>query len=60
VSNAGPSGAVNVVITETYEASFLFSSSTPSPDSGTTNRWTFETISAGDSETISISVQNRR
>ncbi|TET63346.1 DUF11 domain-containing protein, partial [Candidatus Aerophobetes bacterium] len=54
VSNAGPSDAVNVVITETYEASFLFSSSTPSPDSGTTNRWTFKTIRAGDSETIKI------
>ena len=54
VSNAGPSDAVNVVVIETYEASFIFSSSTPSPDSSTTNRWTFETIRAGDSETISI------
>ncbi|GAH29492.1 unnamed protein product [marine sediment metagenome] len=54
VSNAGPSDAQNVVITENYEASFLFSSSSLSPDSGTTNQWTFKTIKAGDSETISI------
>jgi uncharacterized repeat protein (TIGR01451 family) len=54
VSNAGPSDAINVVVAETYEAGFLFSSSSPSPDSGTTNRWTFKTIRAGDSKTISI------
>ncbi|GAI05119.1 unnamed protein product, partial [marine sediment metagenome] len=54
LSNAGPSDAINVVITETYEAGFLFSSSTPSPDSGTTNRWTFKAIGAGDSKTIKV------
>jgi len=46
-TNSGPSDAVNVVITETYEANFIFSSSSPSPDSGTTNQWTFKTIRAG-------------
>ena len=54
VSNAGPSDAINVVITETYEAGFLFSSSTPSPDSGTTNHWTFKAIRAGGSKTIKV------
>jgi|GEM_PF-3067798 len=54
VSNPGPSDAVNVVITETYEANFIFSRSSPSPDSGTTNQWTFKAIRAGESQTISI------
>ncbi len=53
-TNSGPSDAVNVIITETYEANFIFSSSSPSPDSGTANQWTFKTIQAGDTETISI------
>ena len=53
-TNSGPSDALNVIITETYEANFIFSSSSPSPDSGTTNQWTFKTIRAGDTETISI------
>jgi len=51
VRNPGPSDAVNVAITETYEANFVFSSSSPSPDSGTTNQWTFKAIRAGDPET---------
>ncbi|GAH17633.1 unnamed protein product, partial [marine sediment metagenome] len=54
VMNPGPSDAVNVVITETYQANFIFSSSTPSPDSGSTNQWTFRAIRAGESQTISI------
>jgi uncharacterized repeat protein (TIGR01451 family) len=52
--NSGPSDAQNVVITEDYDANFIFSSSSLSPDSGTNNQWTFKTIKAGDSETISI------
>ncbi|GAF88757.1 unnamed protein product, partial [marine sediment metagenome] len=54
VVNSGPSDAQNVLITENYDTNFLFSSSSPSPDRGKTNRWTFKTIKAGDSETISI------
>ncbi|MEE9192557.1 MAG: DUF11 domain-containing protein, partial [Candidatus Aerophobetes bacterium] len=54
VMNSGPSDAVNVDITEIYDANFIFSRSTPSPDSGTTNQWTFEVIQAGGTETISI------
>ena len=54
VTNSGPSDALNVVITEIYDANFIFSRSTPSPDSGTTNQWTFASIAAGDTETISI------
>jgi len=50
VSNPGPSDALNVVITETYEVNFIFSSYSPSPDSGTTNQWTFKAIRAGDTE----------
>jgi len=54
VMNSGPSDALNVVITEVYHANFVFSSSTPSPDRRTTNQWTFASIAAGDTETISI------
>lgn len=54
VNNAGPSDAVNVVITENYDTNFLFSSSSLFPDSGTNNQWTFKIIKAGDSETIRI------
>ncbi|KKK52609.1 hypothetical protein LCGC14_3103180, partial [marine sediment metagenome] len=54
VVNSGPSDAQNVLITENYDANFIFSSSSPSPDRGKTNSWTFKTIKAGDSETISI------
>ncbi|GAG10672.1 unnamed protein product, partial [marine sediment metagenome] len=55
VVNSGPSDAQNVVITENYDTNFIFSSSSPSPDRRSTNGWTFKTIRAGDSETISIS-----
>jgi len=51
VRNPGPFDALNVVITETYEANFIFSSSSPSPDRRTTNQWTFKAIRAGDTET---------
>ena len=54
VTNPGPSDALNVVITESYDANFVFSSSSPFPDSGTTNQWTFATIRAGESQTIRI------
>ncbi|GAJ12006.1 unnamed protein product, partial [marine sediment metagenome] len=54
VVNSGPSDAQNVVITENYDTNFIFSSSSPSPDRRSTNGWTFKTIRAGDSETISI------
>ncbi|GAF89358.1 unnamed protein product, partial [marine sediment metagenome] len=54
VMNSGPSDALKVVITESYDEGFIFSSSSPSPDSGTTNQWTFKSIRAGDTETISI------
>jgi len=37
VRNPGPSDAVNVIITETYEANFIFSSSSPSPARCTRN-----------------------
>ena len=50
VRNPGSSDALNVIITETYEANFIFSSSSPSPDKRTTNQWTFEAIRAGDTE----------
>ncbi|MEE9192047.1 MAG: hypothetical protein V3U04_05465, partial [Candidatus Aerophobetes bacterium] len=35
VMNSGPSDALEVVVTETYHENFVFSSSSPSPDSGT-------------------------
>ena len=54
VMNSGPSDALEVVVTETYHENFVFSSSSPSPDRGSTNQWTFEVIQAGDTETISI------
>ena len=54
VVNSGPSDAQNVVITENYNTNFIFSSSSPSPDKRSTNRWIFKTIKAGDSESISI------
>ncbi len=52
--NSGPSDALEVVVTDTYHANFVFSSSSPSPQRDTTNQWTFEVIQAGDTETISI------
>ncbi len=48
VRNPGPSDALNVIITETYDTNFIFSSSSPSPDRRTTNQWTFKAIRAGD------------
>jgi len=54
VTNSGPSDAQNVLITETYDSSFSFSSATPLSDTGTNNQWTFATIAAGASETITI------
>ena len=54
MTNRGPSDALNVIITEIYDANFIFSSSSPSPDRRTTNQWTFKAIRAGDTETIRI------
>ncbi len=53
-TNNGPSDAQNVVVTENYDSNFHFSSATPTPDSGTNNQWTFSSIAAGATETITI------
>jgi uncharacterized repeat protein (TIGR01451 family) len=54
VTNSGNTDATNVVVTETYDANFNFSSATPSPDAGTNNQWTFASIAAGETKTIVI------
>jgi uncharacterized repeat protein (TIGR01451 family) len=54
VTNSGPSTASNVVVTETYPASFTYSSANPGPDTSTNNQWTFSSIAANASQTIKI------
>ena len=47
----------NVVITENYPAGITFVSASPAPDSGTNNKWTIGTLTAGSSGNITITVQ---
>ncbi|MEN3009926.1 MAG: Ig-like domain-containing protein, partial [Candidatus Bipolaricaulaceae bacterium] len=54
VSNAGPSAAQQVVVTEDYPEWFAFLEATPSPDAGTTNRWTFALLLPNERVTIQI------
>ncbi|MEA1965036.1 MAG: hypothetical protein U9O41_07930 [Candidatus Aerophobetes bacterium] len=54
VTNLGPSDAQNVVVSESYDTNFIFSSATPAPDTGTENQWTLATIASGATETITI------
>ena len=54
ITNNGPSTAVNVVVTDTYPVGFSFVSATPTPDTGTNNKWTFPSLASGASQTITI------
>jgi len=53
VANAGPSNALNVVVTETYPAGFTYTTASPAPTTGN-NVWALGTIAAGGSVTITI------
>ncbi len=52
-SNTGNIDLTNVVITETYDSHFVFTSSTPAPSSGN-NVWNIGTLAVGASGSITI------
>jgi len=54
VTNNGPSLARNVVINDTYPDGFTFVSSTPIPDTGHNNRWTFPSLAVSANQTVTI------
>ncbi|MEW5767040.1 MAG: hypothetical protein AB1797_05345, partial [bacterium] len=54
VANSGNAVANNLVITETYDANTTFSWADLDPDDGTTNQWTFSSLSSGENKTITI------
>ena len=56
-SNPGGIDLSNVVITEQYPPQVTFISASQPPDSGTNNRWTIGTLSAGESGKIAITIQ---
>ncbi|BAL80367.1 DUF7619 domain-containing protein [Caldisericum exile] len=56
--NDGNMTATGVVITETYDANVEFISATPSPDTGTNNRWTIGNVFVDNTHhTITITVK---
>ena len=54
ITNSANATANKVTVTETYDANFGFSSADPAPDEGTNDQWTFASIGAGATETITI------
>lgn len=54
ITNSGNAAATDVVVTDTYDVNFRFGEALPAPDEGTNNRWTFDSIGANQTVTISI------
>ncbi len=57
LKNIGTTPLTNVVVRETYDANVSFLNATPSPDTGTNNRWTISSLGAGVTRTIVITVR---
>lgn len=54
--NTGPGVAKNVLITENYDSKLTFVSADPEPDAETDNSWSLGDLAAGESGTITITV----
>jgi uncharacterized repeat protein (TIGR01451 family) len=56
VSNAGTVTSTNAIVSEQYDGNVTFLSAIPSPDSSTTDTWTFTSIPPGGQEIITVTV----
>jgi len=56
ITNSGNENATSVTVTEHYDPNVSFSFSTPRPNPGSENQWTFSTVAVGNPQTIDIIV----
>jgi uncharacterized repeat protein (TIGR01451 family)/fimbrial isopeptide formation D2 family protein len=52
--NSGTSAATGVVVTESYDALFVYQFANPAPDAGTSNRWTVGDVAPGATVCITV------
>jgi uncharacterized repeat protein (TIGR01451 family) len=56
ITNSGNENATSATVTEHYDPNVSFVYASRDPDEGTENRWTLETVTVGDPQTIDVIV----